>query len=299
MGGVLEKAQREAQRLITRIERVRQTWENEIEPKDAPLKGFRDDLFAEAAGSVSKELFGKKRPGKKFGRDLARSSRARQQEQLEAKRKEQALALAREMEQLIEEAADDIHPQNLRAFRRRIGKAKSAVKPETVLRRTRAEAETFSVYEPPKSMRGDKDKSQAADGEARQLLQRLERALRDFIVDELSSASEDWWKERIPSDIRDNTERRRESREKPSPWDDSGDHRPIDYVDFPDYGKILLRKDNWRDTFKHHFQDKTVLQAKLRELQPIRNDVAHSRDLTDKQRQKLRLHAEEILDCIE
>ena len=73
----------------------------------------------------------------------------------------------------------------------------------------------------------------------------------------------------------------------------------ICYVDFTDYGKIILRKDNWRDVFEKIFKDKTILQAKLRELEPIRNDIAHNRKLNVEQFEILKLYSKHIIRCIE
>lgn len=45
--------------------------------------------------------------------------------------------------------------------------------------------------------------------------------------------------------------------------------------------KIIEVKDNWRDAFQTFFGDKDVFCGGLRELEPIRNKIAHSRKISD------------------
>jgi len=70
---------------------------------------------------------------------------------------------------------------------------------------------------------------------------------------------------------------------------------PIHYVAFPDYIKIISRKDNWVQIFKPFFGDQMIISAKFRDLDPIRNAVAHPRPLNNQQITKLRLYAIEII----
>jgi hypothetical protein len=68
----------------------------------------------------------------------------------------------------------------------------------------------------------------------------------------------------------------------------------IEYIDFPDYIKIITRKDNWRDCFKEVFGSEETLRTKMQELEPIRNSVMHSRPITEEEKKKLELYAREI-----
>jgi hypothetical protein len=54
------------------------------------------------------------------------------------------------------------------------------------------------------------------------------------------------------------------------------------YVDFADYLKIITRADNWKEIFRDIFFEQELISAKFKELNPIRNKIAHSRDLTSK-----------------
>jgi len=107
----------------------------------------------------------------------------------------------------------------------------------------------------------------------------------------LSKVTPDWWKERIPPDVRENAEKRKKKDDANS---GTGLH-PIHYVDFPDYDKIISRKDNWVQLFKPFFGDQLIISAKFRELDPIRNAIAHPRPLNNRQITKLRLYSAEII----
>jgi len=82
------------------------------------------------------------------------------------------------------------------------------------------------------------------------------------------------------------------------PWSEGGQADLLGYLDFSDYLKIVSRKDNWRDVFLSTFKDEEILRAKLRELEAIRNDIAHVRTLTATQRTKLSLYSGELLGAI-
>ncbi len=131
-----------------------------------------------------------------------------------------------------------------------------------------------------------------------QIVRKLEEALRTHLVTRLCAVTPRWWSERIPEDVRQLAEERKVHRESPWPWLEGGGEELVSYIDFPDYSKIITRRDNWRDAFEQTFGDSEILRTKLRELEPIRNDLAHSREITEHQRAKLRLYADELLACI-
>lgn len=135
--------------------------------------------------------------------------------------------------------------------------------------------------------------------EAYNILQKLETSLRKCIEDNLSAVSENWWIESVPNDVREKAARRRKKNEAQWPWSNSQDLLPIHYVDFTDYQKIIMKRNNWREIFKTIFTDNVILSAKLRELEPIRNSIAHSRDINDIELSRLRLHASDIIALIE
>jgi len=135
--------------------------------------------------------------------------------------------------------------------------------------------------------------------DAYEMLKRLETKLRECIQTSLEKVSRNWWKERIPEDVQDRARLRKEGNEKQWPWHAEKDLPLIFYVDFADYAKIIIRRDNWEQVFKQIFREKDIILAKLKELEPIRNAVAHVRDLSQRQLAKLRLYSEDIVSCTE
>jgi hypothetical protein len=131
--------------------------------------------------------------------------------------------------------------------------------------------------------------------EAHRLLRSLEEALRKLIEESLLRLSPSWWTTRIPEDVRENAERRKEKDDKQWPWATGADLPPIHYVDFPDYVKIIRRKDNWREAFSRIFHDEELVSSKLRELEPIRNALAHSRPMPKNGLIRLRINTKDIL----
>ena len=129
-------------------------------------------------------------------------------------------------------------------------------------------------------------------------LQELEESLRVFIESKLAKLSNNWWKERIPEDVQLRAEGRKKSSTTLYPWNEKDDLALVHYVDFTDYLKIISRKDNWKDVFAKYFKDITLLTSKLKELEPIRNNIAHFRPIRKTQATKLMLYTKEILSCI-
>jgi hypothetical protein len=72
----------------------------------------------------------------------------------------------------------------------------------------------------------------------------------------------------------------------------------LHFIDFSDYSKIILRKDNWRSCFKNIFKDEQITGSKIKELEPLRNSIAHGRELTKRQEDKLVMLTEELLECL-
>ena len=126
-------------------------------------------------------------------------------------------------------------------------------------------------------------------------LKGVENALRRFIQNKLGEITPNWWKERIPEDARVNAENRKASNESKWPWHSASDLHPIHFVDFTDYSKIISRKDNWEQVFKPILGgESSILATKLRELEPIRNSLSHSRSLSESESEKLKLYSSEI-----
>ncbi|MGC8935548.1 MAG: Swt1 family HEPN domain-containing protein, partial [Thermoproteota archaeon] len=129
-----------------------------------------------------------------------------------------------------------------------------------------------------------------------EILKDFENELRSFIQNKLEEEiGRDWWKQAIPPDVQQRCEERKENREK-LPWMSDEEYPLIYYADFNDYFKIITRRDNWKKIFSRYFVDEAWIKTKLiLELSPIRNDIAHNRELTAEKIQKLQISTQEIL----
>ncbi len=110
------------------------------------------------------------------------------------------------------------------------------------------------------------------------LLKLLEARLRELISQQLAAITPTWWKQRVPEGVRVNAEQRKEKRDRLWPWlvDQVS---LVYYIDFADYSAIVGRQDNWKEVFQKVFRDRESVLVKLKELEQIRNDIAHTRDL--------------------
>ena len=125
----------------------------------------------------------------------------------------------------------------------------------------------------------------------------LEVSLRRFIERELNKVGKNW-SQRVPLEIRNNAERRKLRSESMWPWYPPTSTNVVDYLDFSDYHHIILEEDNWQKAFAKFFKKRSFIEVRLGELEPIRNDIAHSRPVTSSAVVKLRMFSTELLDCM-
>ena len=131
------------------------------------------------------------------------------------------------------------------------------------------------------------------------MIKNLENYLRIMIETKLSEKSKNWWNQRIPQDVRENAELKKHKNEKIWPWYSGNSEHITSYLDFNDYSKIIRKNDNWKEIFKDIFIDGEWISTKFKELSPIRNAIAHSRELDKKETDRLRLNAIDIISCID
>jgi len=113
------------------------------------------------------------------------------------------------------------------------------------------------------------------------ILYELENNLRTFIVEKLKEKfGKDWWDKGVPDDAKKNAVKRKESKSLP-PYYATQVYHEIYYIDFADYAKIVLREDNWKNTFESSFKKIEWTDVTLNELNPIRNNIAHNRQIDD------------------
>lgn len=140
--------------------------------------------------------------------------------------------------------------------------------------------------------------SEFEDRDCRELLDILETDLRNLIVNELSTITSGWWKQRVPLDVRRNAQIRKEERERPYHGRVQQNLDVWWYLDFSDYGKIICMKTNWEDVFKVFFQRQDAVSVKLDEIRIFRNDIAHHRSLPAQDREVFVTNARAILQAI-
>src|SRR5437867_3430725 len=98
----------------------------------------------------------------------------------------------------------------------------------------------------------------------------LENEVRRFIVQKLSETyGRDWVKHQIPGEMYDEWKKRRDRA-----VNDGEVAGPlINYADFGDYVRIILRRDNWENVFKSYFHSKESVQESFRRIHPVRRST--------------------------
>jgi DNA sulfur modification protein DndB len=126
------------------------------------------------------------------------------------------------------------------------------------------------------------------------LMRKIEDSLRECIHDSLAALSENWWRERIPPDVRDLAQERKERDESPWPWMDGKQYPAYYYMNFSEYSKVISKRDNWREAFEATFVDAEWVRVWFKDIERIRNDIAHNRDLTERQLNLLRFFSDDL-----
>ncbi len=141
------------------------------------------------------------------------------------------------------------------------------------------------------------EKFKNSNTQSYQILKNLEEKIREFIGIELSENNPKWWKQLIPGDVKSNAEQRKAADEGRKTW--KFKEQPLmSYIDFTDYEKIITQNNNWKEIFQYVFRDKTAISGKLKEIEPIRNAISHTRNLDHHEEKQLRFYSEEILRTI-
>jgi tetratricopeptide (TPR) repeat protein len=125
----------------------------------------------------------------------------------------------------------------------------------------------------------------------------FENRLRTFISNILeASFGNNWWKQNVPQSIREASMSLKTKRES-IPSLDIERLPPIHYTNIHELLEIIERQDNWK-VFEPVFGNKLVLSSKMQELTTLRNDMAHSRKLSPRSQQKLKLYIEDLTHCM-
>ncbi|WP_435106580.1 Swt1 family HEPN domain-containing protein [Arhodomonas sp. AD133] len=126
-------------------------------------------------------------------------------------------------------------------------------------------------------------------------LYKLEAAIRQFVEEELEKAhGRQWEKYGISGHLRKKW------------WDKQGrdaaaggtDGSLLSYADLDDYRAIIVQRDNWSRAFGSAFGSKESVQESFRRLQPLRNAVAHMRDITRRELVEALVEIQRLLEPI-
>ena len=257
----------------------------------SPLDALHREVFAGLGAALTGQLLCRRRVGSSIGRAIAANSQAAQRRQATHAVRSEAGSVVQQAHLVVNSVSSVVGPRESRTLRGLLSRAEAASRADTALRRIlelvcRLEAwQPTQPALPPVTM-------------ATELLMTLESALRRCIGDHLSRLTPNWWNERIPVEVRSHAERRKAIRDRIWPWLDGGDHALVEYLDFPDYAKVILNTRNWEEAFCPLFLDGDSVKLKLRELEPIRNDLAHSRGITPANADRLRLYTRELVECM-
>jgi hypothetical protein len=121
-----------------------------------------------------------------------------------------------------------------------------------------------------------------ANGQISEKLYLIEVALRELIIESLTTAfGPKWLKQQLPGggEVQKQLKDAR-AYERATPWSDYIPHHPVYYLDFPLLRQTIERHDNWEAAFRPIFGRKDLVTAVLAGLEPIRNKVAHNRMAT-------------------
>jgi hypothetical protein len=264
------------------------------------------DILGEVGGGIGEYLL-ESSAGRNLGRRIARGLAVESQKQsaFQAEQRFQAsfsnvLDSIRNFLSSVSTVSPHLKPSgNSELLLRRLRKVNEGSRLETKIRRTIAVLEGLKddslIYNSEIPNWVEQERVRAAkESKPYETMQKLESSLRSFIVSNLELVSSSWWKERVPSDVQQRAEERRGKNERLYPWQRPNETQLIHFVDFADYVKVITRKDNWDQVFAKVFKDKEIISAKLRELEPIRNAVAHFRPLQPQQAERLRVYASDL-----
>lgn len=112
----------------------------------------------------------------------------------------------------------------------------------------------------------------------------LETTIRRLVRDQLQEAETDWWKERVPKQIRTDAEKRQQ-REVDTGFTPRSDD-PMDFLTFGELSEII--KVNW-DVFGAVFSSAKAVERVMGNLNTLRGPIAHCTPLAEDEVVRLRL----------
>ena len=294
--------------LISKGNWIRQSLRSELEQLETPTTVVAQDLIVEGAGEFVAELFGTrkaKRYGKQATKALIAKTNSQNRQAIMTKYHEFLCGWEGDVLSFLKQVSISTPilttPGNSAKLTQRVRQADKYRRLETRVQHIIGELESMSkqdlVYNSnlPKALPKPEKTDKSPD--PNKLLRDLEVALRRFIQHELSKQDSDWW-QRVPVIIRNRAEKKKSRSERTWPWHPPTSTDIVDYLDFSDYHQIVLEDRNWNETFAKFFKKPSFIEMRLGELDPIRNDIAHSRPITQSAMVKLRMFSAELMDCM-
>lgn len=151
-------------------------------------------------------------------------------------------------------------------------------------------------YGAPVSLSLDEEEGADLTNEAHGILYRLEKVIRNRINSLMTMKfGDDWTKRRLPDGMREQWSKKKAKAEGAGALL----CLLIEYADFTDYEKIILRKDNWRDVFAVYFRRPTNVQESFSRLYPVRLDTMHARPVSQDDMLLLYVEARRISKAFE
>jgi uncharacterized protein YwbE len=126
----------------------------------------------------------------------------------------------------------------------------------------------------------------------------LEQKFRELIVNILS-VEDRWWNTRIPGSVYKSVKEKMERYEESKKYVNMPKRDMIEQIDFAHIREIIRQSNNWNEFFKKVFDDKEIFESKLKELERIRNDVMHSKDITSDDKEKIKIYFNDLVYCMD
>lgn len=118
----------------------------------------------------------------------------------------------------------------------------------------------------------------------------FENSIRDLVAERLSEVGgENWWEERVSPTIKKYAQGIYD-KAIASAWLDGAKGRMIDFTTFGQLVKIII--DNWSE-FDYLIPSQSWLNQKLNEVEEVRNFIAHSRMLSDREFERMVMYIDD------
>jgi hypothetical protein len=132
---------------------------------------------------------------------------------------------------------------------------------------------------------------------AYRILFSLENRFRQFIESTMrSKRGAEWWNECVSNSIKKKVDHMRQA-ERSLGWQVSATNSNAEYLLFEDLEKIITT--NWKEVFEPFFQDQQKITHRLKELEGIRNSIAHTRILSMDGMNRLEQYSQDLLNMID